>query len=74
MHCQMRLTRDLMRGRLQEFPLVGGVQSGHVSMNAGVSRRWEEKWDAAQGKAYYVNHQTKSTAWSSPYIQENAPA
>jgi len=27
---------------------------------------WEEKWDASQNKAYYVNHTTRSTVWDRP--------
>ncbi len=46
------------------IPSIPGVASDNVA--ADLSSEWEEKFDATEGKPYWVNHVTKSTQWERP--------
>ena len=47
---------------LQTQPEAQAYEYGYGQMPGG----WEEKWDASQGRPYFVNHGTQTTQWDRP--------
>jgi hypothetical protein len=47
---------------LQTQPEAQAYEYGYGQMPGG----WEEKWDATQGRPYFVNHGTRTTQWDRP--------